>query len=160
MPKKNKDESFIQEKPMEKLNKIVDTKIMREIKVTTTDVPQTSLTSTQTKSLDYEGSGEEEEQVIFPTTITDELGKDVVDEGFSPPFVNVNHELKFPKGIEGPATVYADAPTSISSIDDLRTEPSSTVTVPLTEEVFLVLKRDKKLIIWIYCLKISNLFNL
>ncbi|XP_023246996.1 murinoglobulin-2-like [Copidosoma floridanum] len=58
-----------------------------------------------------EGSGAEggrEEQLFSAKPILASF--DVVDEGFSPVFVNVDHELDTPNGIEGPVPVYVPGP--------------------------------------------------
>ena len=40
------------------------------------------------------------------------MDPDAIEEGFSPAFVNVDHELEFPEGIEGPIPIYVEAPNA------------------------------------------------
>lgn len=113
-------------------NKILDRAGIKENK----NDPPTSTAKTNTApvtesilpSIDSmtEGSGSvSEPQIFIPTA-----DKEVFEEGFQPAFVNVDHELETPKGIEGPATVIVEAPTSPATV--LMSFPESNNSLPET----------------------------
>ncbi|XP_014238205.1 murinoglobulin-1-like [Trichogramma pretiosum] len=66
--------------------------------------------------LDPEGSGlfeaEGELVPVKPITPGPSDADDAIDEGFLPSFVNVDHELEVPDGVEGPPPVYVEAPVT------------------------------------------------
>lgn len=67
-----------------------------------------------------EGSGiEPDGQLFSPSPILSNIDQDVVDEGFSPAFINVDHELETPNGIEGPIPVYVEAPVSTTTKESI-----------------------------------------
>lgn len=92
-----------------------------------------------------EGSGGEPEGELFsPSPIIPNF--DIVDVGFSPAFVDVDHELETPNGIEGPIPVYVEAPslttasTNKNLSDDSPTLTSSSITEVCFFSLFYALK--------------------
>lgn len=61
-----------------------------------------------------EGSGidEVDTRVFSPSPILPSIDDDLLEEGFSPAFINVDHELETPNGLEGPVPVFVKAPVS------------------------------------------------
>ena len=121
-----------------KSDKISEKAITREIRIINSDNTETTTlpAKDEGKSLDYDVIIEEEG---ITTTVN---GLDNVTEyGFPTDFTVVNHELNFPKGVEGPVTIYADNPTTtaIPEITTLIEEDVNGVfnstTIPLSEEV-------------------------
>ncbi|XP_031782380.1 alpha-1-macroglobulin isoform X1 [Nasonia vitripennis] len=103
----------------EKIDGIFEIDTTREKKVDPSIFKQRSsgVTIPATISIDLdEGSGIEPDGELFsPSPILPNIDQDVVDEGFSPAFINVDHELETPNGIEGPIPFYVEAPVSTTT---------------------------------------------
>ncbi|XP_058808317.1 pregnancy zone protein-like isoform X2 [Phymastichus coffea] len=88
--------------------------------------PVTILLSARTAT---DGSGvgvdEVDAQVFSPSPVLPSVDDDLLEEGFSPAFVNVDHELETPNGVEGPVPVFVEAPLSTTASAPRRRDNSS-----------------------------------